>query len=147
MFRARLTPLNDFISSATHTFCYAVLKQLLLAINSLKMSLKVVKSFVKLSLVLKSRCYLKEEHPFMFTMTDILVCSCFQDTWLCGITVIMRSVERPLEATFIHNLGTNTQISDFSSNKFRQYNIKLVEEWVNQILSSMVILVESLSMS
>lgn len=38
-----LTPLNDFISSATHTFCYAVLKQLLLAINSLKIGLKVVK--------------------------------------------------------------------------------------------------------
>lgn len=43
MFRARLTPLNDFISSVTHTFCYAVLKQLLLAINSLKIGLKVVK--------------------------------------------------------------------------------------------------------
>lgn len=49
-------------------------------------------------------------------------------------------------ATIIHNLGTNTQISDFSSNKFRQYIIKPVEEWVNQILSLLVILGESLSM-
>lgn len=143
MFGVMLTPLSDFISSAPHTFCYAVMKQLLLAVNSLKIGFGC-KNHLWSSV--GCCCYLKEEHPFMFTMTDILACSCFQDIWLCEITVIMRSVGRPLETMFIHNLGTNTQISDFSSNKFRQYIIKPVEEWVNQILSLLVILGESLPM-
>lgn len=93
-----LTPLNDFISSATHTFCYAVLKQLLLAISSLKIGLKVVNIICEVQfgaevLLLPERrtCLhvYNDRHPGLQLLSG----------YLCGVTVIVRSVGRPLYIT------------------------------------------------